>query len=207
MPQDRSSSPLPPGASNESSNRSTPVGLTTPVRAISLTERPAGSMSLPGSAQQRAQSRANPIASGEEVGDEVSSSPPTHVRPTANSDNAHHVAAEVALGGHGEILQSSETKATKRIPPAPSSVAPRRSVSGVTGETVPATSGGGGHIRHKEQRTKSFHALAGAKDGGGRGAATASHQAGPTSLPQGMTGELMRRVAALDITRMSCEQV
>lgn len=28
----------------------------------------------------------------------------------------------------------------------------------------------------------------------------------PTSLPKGMTGQLMRQVAALDVTRMSCQQ-
>lgn len=38
--------------------------------------------------------------------------------------------------------------------------------------------------------------------GGGR-----SGGQGSFPLPKGMTGELMRRVAALDVTRMSCEQV
>lgn len=32
-------------------------------------------------------------------------------------------------------------------------------------------------------------------------------QGSPVPLPKGMTGELMRQVAALDVTRMSCEQV
>jgi len=32
-------------------------------------------------------------------------------------------------------------------------------------------------------------------------------QGSPVPLPKGMTGELMRQVAALDITRMSCQQV
>lgn len=32
-------------------------------------------------------------------------------------------------------------------------------------------------------------------------------QGSPVPLPKGMTGELMRQVAALDVTRMSCAQV
>ncbi|CAM9150774.1 unnamed protein product [Ectocarpus sp. 4 AP-2014] len=32
-------------------------------------------------------------------------------------------------------------------------------------------------------------------------------QGSPVPLPKGMTGELMRQVAALDVTRMSCEQI
>lgn len=36
---------------------------------------------------------------------------------------------------------------------------------------------------------------------------TGNAQASPAPLPSGLTGELMRNVAALDVTRMSCDQV
>lgn len=44
---------------------------------------------------------------------------------------------------------------------------------------------------------------------GGEGEASEDSPAKPGSpvLPKGMTGELMRQVAALDMTRMSCDQV
>lgn len=61
------------------------------------------------------------------------------------------------------------------------------------GAPATAAGGDGSQLRRASQQRENI------KSGGA--------QASPAPLPRGLTGELMRNVAALDVTRMSCDQV
>lgn len=141
--------------------------------------------------------QSNPNATTPEGLNAVSPRPLHRQRPSLESRSPTHVAGNAAVGAS----QAGGGRAAELQPPPGITTAatggdntigspPKAPVSPVApafpSASLPERAGGGEFVRDRENKVR---------------------QGSPVPLPKGMTGDLMRQVAALDVTRMSCEQV
>lgn len=141
-------------------------------------------------------SQLDPSAATPEGLNAVSPRPLRSQRPSLEGRSPTHVAGNVAAGvsqaGGGRGIHPPPHIATSATGGDKTNGSPPRgpaaAAGGGSGPSAPLLErvGGGEFARDRENKVR---------------------QGSPVPLPKGMTGELMRQVAALDVTRMSCEQV